>query len=489
MSYLKEEKLFWTILIAMIGIRLFNITMPILEGTAMRQVQTAMIARNFYTEGINMLYPKMDFFGSGPGYVVLELPLLNTLAALGYKVLGGVHEWVGRLLSIMFFAGATVFLYGITKRIFNRDTALWAIVVFGISPLSIIYSRAFMPDFEMLFFCMGALYLFLRFYSENKYSKYWLSALFLSLALLVKVQSFYIFIPLIYLIWKKQSWKFILGYKNWIYLLIAIIPAALWYLHGSYVHNTYTPEWVFNYQLSNWFDPKEFLSKDLYIKLIRDYAGEFLTPVGLTLLIGSFFIRTKDDQNLIWAWFIGGILFLITFFSHFDDAYYNLNLLPIASIFVARMIVFLRGLPWKDTFLKYRWAKLLLVLLVLPFWIRYAAYAYVVPEGYRYIPEAGAKIQEISNKTDLIVANAAKGAQGLYFCDRKGWVFHLPCTGRVESKKAIERLESLRKEGAKYFISMVMDNFNKSPLFKEYMLERYKLTEHKPERYIIFSLD
>lgn len=454
----------------------------------MRQIQTAMIARNFYREGFNILYPKMDFFGYAPGYVVLEFPLLNTLAALGYRILGGVYEWAGRLLSILFFAGAASFLYGTTKRIFDKDTALWTVVVFGILPLSIIFSRTFMPDFEMLFFCMGALYFFLGFYLEGKYSRYWFSALFLSLALLVKAHSFYIIAPLVYLIWKKQSWRFLINYKNWIYLLIAIVPAVLWYLHGRYIHSTFTQEWAFNYQLLNWFDPREFLSRDLYINIIKTYAGIFLTPIGLTLFIGGLFVKTKGNQNLIWAWLAGGILFLIAFVTHIDDPYYNLNILPIASIFIARMIVFMQGLDWGKTFLNYRWAKLFLVMLIFPFWIRYTGYAYIIPKGYRYIPAAGTRIQEISNKDDLIIASAAGGAQGLYFCDRKGWGFPLPYLGKMETKQAIEGLESLREKGAIYFVATVMDDFNKSPLFKEYMFKNYELIEHKTEKYIIFSL-
>jgi len=488
MPYFKKEKLFWIILFALVGIRLINITMPILEGTAMRQVQTAMIARNFYREGFNILYPKMDFFGNAPGYVVLEFPMLNTLAALGYRILGGVYEWVGRLLSILFFAGAASFLYGIIKRVFDKDSALWAVVVFGILPLSIIFSRTFMPDSVMLFFCMGAVYFFLGFYLKGKYSRYWLSALFLSLALLVKAHSFYILVPLVYLIWKKQSWRFVINYKNWIYLLIAVVPAVLWYLHGNYIHNTFTPEWLFNYQVVNWFDPKEFLNKDLYINMIKIYAGIFLTPIGLTLFIGGLFIKTKGNQNLIWAWLAGGVLFLIAFVTHINDPYYNLNILPIASIFIARMIVFMQGLDWRKTFLNYRWAKLLLVMLIFPFWIRYTAYAYIVPKGYRYIPEAGRRIQEISNRDDLIIASAAGGAQALYFCDRKGWSFLLPGSDATKGKKAIEKLESLGKKGAKYFVGTVMGDFNKSPLFKEYMLENYRLIECKAGKYIIFSL-
>ncbi len=74
---IKENRTFLVLLFIVVAIRLVNINMPILEGTAVRQIQTAMIARNLYTSGFNFLYPQVDFFGSDPGYFILEFPLLN----------------------------------------------------------------------------------------------------------------------------------------------------------------------------------------------------------------------------------------------------------------------------------------------------------------------------------------------------------------------------------------------------------------------------
>jgi len=483
-----EKKLFWLVLLSLIAIRLINITMPILEGTAMRQVQTAMIARNFYRDGFNILYPRVDFFGNSAGYLVLEFPLFNVLAALGYKTLGGVHEWVGRLLSILFFSGAASFLYGITKRLFSIKTAIWALFIFGILPLSVIFSRTFMPDFEMLFFSLGALYFFLIFYLKGKYMPYWLSAIFLSLALLIKPHSFYIFFPLAYLLWKKQNIKFAIDYKNWLYLIIALLPAFFWYLHGQAVHSKFTLEQAFNYEITNWFNPKEFFNMDLYKDLFQIYAGILLTPIGLTLFIAGLFIKTKDNGKLIWAWLAGSIVYLLAFITHINDPYYNLNMLPIVSIFIARAIVFIEETSSSDKIFKSRWAKAFLAIVILTIWLRYALYAYVVPQGYRYIPEAGARIKQITGKDDLVIASAASGPQALYFCDRKGWGLRIHKLDKKNVEKSINCLEDLRKKGAKFFISTVMSDFEKNTSFSEHMFKNYKLIERKPKKFIIFSL-
>ena len=473
----------------LVAIRLIYITMPILEGTAMRQVQTAMIARNFFKDGINILYPRVDFFGNAIGYLVLEFPLMNTLAAFVYMLLGGVHEWVGRFLSIAFFSGAACFLYCITKRIFEEKTAFWAVLVFGLSPLSIIFSRAFMPDFEMIFFCMGALYFFLSFCDRNKYLMFWASALFLSLAMLVKPHSFYILVPLLYLVWRRQNWKFIVDYKNWLYLAIAILPAFIWYFHGTMIHASFTQSEVYNYQMLNWFNPAILLDKNLYINIAKIHMGIFLTPVGLILFLASLFIKTNGEQDIIWAWLFGGLLYMLAFITHMWEPYYHLVLLPIISIFIARAIVQIRCIDWKKLHLNYKQIYAILIILFLPFFLRYSVYAYVVPKGYRYVSEAGRRIQDISKKEDLIVASAAGGPQALYFCDRKGWTFTLPEGDPNKNVTAIKRLKSYIENGAEYFVAAKTDDFEKSPYFKKYLFDNYDLVEYQKGKFIIFKLE
>ena len=479
----RNKKALIILFFLIVALRFINITMPILEGTAMRQVQTAAIARNFYKDGVDILYPKSDHFGNDPGYQVLEFPLLNTVTAFGYMLLSGVHEWIGRIFSIFSFAGAAYFLYAITKRLFREDVAFWALAVFGLSPLSIIFSRAFMPDFEMLFFSLGALYFLYEFCMTEKALKFWTSAVFLSLALLVKPHSFYIFVPLLFLIHRKESWKFITNWKNWAYFLIAFIPAISWYLHGSAVHATFTQEQSFNYQLSNWFDPSVLLNLSFYTNLLKIYGGIMLTPIGLILCIVGLSVRVKKGQGLIWAWLIGGIIFLLGFITHMWEPYYHLSMLPICAIFAARGIVFLRCMILERRAPLYKWIMIILILVSVPLWLRYTAYAYTVPRGYRHIVETGKRIQGLTDKDDLIIASAGGGPQCLYFCDRKGWEFLLS-----SDNNAIERLEALRRKGAKYFTSAVMKDFNSNIRFKEHMFENYKLVDKKEDKYIIFLL-
>lgn len=488
-KFKQENAKFLFLLLVALAIRFINIGMPILEGTATRQVQTAMVARNLYKHSFNIFYPEVDHYGPGETYLFLEFPLLNFLAALGYRALGGVNEWVGRFLSILFFMGGLIFLYLLVRKIFNSRIAFWAGFVFSFSPLSIIFSRAFMPDFEMLFFALGSIY-FAYLYSENKGIRYlWLSAIFAMLALLVKPHSFYVFILLGYLLFKKSGWRAFLDYKNYLFFLIAFLPAFLWYTRAGELQAEFLPYESYNFNLLHWMKLDEFLSWKLYRDLLNIYSGIFLTPVGFALLILGLFIRSKKKENIIWVWTAGIFIYLIVFVSHIDEPYYNLVLLPLVSIFIARAIVFLKDLPWREkTFLSNKFARLIFLLfLALPLF-RYGLYAYIVPRGYRYIPEAAEAVKRISKQSDLIIASSYGGPAGLYFCDRKGWTFPMPGSSKIRTEENIRRLEELRSKGAKYFLVCVVEDFQNSPYFKEYMERNYKIVAQEKGKYILFKL-
>ena len=276
--------------------------------------------------------------------------------------------------------------------------------------------------------------------------------------------------------------------RNYLYILISFLPAIFWYMHGRNMHLNFTQEQAFNYRMINWFDIKKLSDIRLYVNLLQIYSGIFLTPIGLSLFIGGFFIKTKHRERLIWPWLFGSVLFLIVFATHIEDPYYNLNFLPVASVFIARMIIFLQQSDRKKTFLDSRWGRIILIALILPFWLRYAAYAYIVPKGYRYIPEAGIEIQNITQKEDLVIASSAGGPQGLYFCDRKGWGFTLP-QNQQEEAPAVRDLEQYIDKGAKYFVSMKIDDFENTVYFKQYLFQNYKTVAYQKDKFIIFGLE
>jgi ABC-type Co2+ transport system permease subunit len=89
-----------------------------------------MIAANFYRNGFNFFYPQIDWAGNEPGYVGTEFPLVPYLAALAY-VPFGIHDWIGRSVSVAFFALSVPYFWMWVNPVgqFRYVFAWWAVAI------------------------------------------------------------------------------------------------------------------------------------------------------------------------------------------------------------------------------------------------------------------------------------------------------------------------------------------------------------------------
>ena len=108
--------------------RLYRINLPLLDGHGYRQHDTAAIARNYYDEGMNILYPRVDWRGASNGYVEAEFQIYTYLVANLYHVFGP-HDWVGRAVNIVFYALSAMLLLHFVRRIFGGRAAIYARLV------------------------------------------------------------------------------------------------------------------------------------------------------------------------------------------------------------------------------------------------------------------------------------------------------------------------------------------------------------------------
>jgi 4-amino-4-deoxy-L-arabinose transferase-like glycosyltransferase len=191
----------WTlIIIALIAVvvRLLEIEQPFIDRWSWRQSDVAAIARNYLENGFHFGRPQIDWAGNAPGYVGTEFPILPLAAALSYKITG-VQEWVGRIQGVLFFAASLPFFFLLVRRVFGEVAAVWATFFHAFAPLSVVASRAFMPDVPSLSLALIGLYCLLVWVEENALPFFIASAVLISLALLIKLPTAVIGVPLLYL--------------------------------------------------------------------------------------------------------------------------------------------------------------------------------------------------------------------------------------------------------------------------------------------------
>ena len=224
--------------------RLILINQPYIDHWSWRQSDVAAIARNFFEHGFRFGYPQIDWAGGSAGYVGTEFPILPFLAAICYKF-AGIHEWIGRSQSVIFFAISLPFFFLLVREIFGSTAGAWATFFYAFAPLNVLAGRSFMPDVPSLGLGIIGLYLFLRWVRHPKPASFYLSAIAISLSILIKATSIVIAAPILYLVVagigdrgraRPRDHRESRSHRQRLQLLafaaIAILPSVAWYWHA-----------------------------------------------------------------------------------------------------------------------------------------------------------------------------------------------------------------------------------------------------------------
>ncbi|GAA1319504.1 ArnT family glycosyltransferase [Pseudonocardia xinjiangensis] len=287
-------------------------------GDIWRQSDTATIARNFATGGMQLFYPQINWGGAGPGYVETEFPLMPWLSAALYEVFGE-HAWLGRLVSLVFMLVATAAFWGLARRLLPVRVARWALVAFAVSPAFMRYGTAFMPEATVLACYLLALLAFCRWLQEDR--RIWLvaAAAATSAAALVKPTSLHIGVVLG--IWLALAAPSRLRRPS-LYLagVAALVAPALWLWHGARLHAEYgntfgvlsggDSKWG---SLALWFSPAFYLG-NLKTETIFVYG---LVGVPLAVLGVVWLWRRRSagtPTGSVFPLVVGGVVALVVYY-------------------------------------------------------------------------------------------------------------------------------------------------------------------------------
>lgn len=372
-----------------VALRLYKIDSPVADWHSFRQSDTASVARIFVERGIDLLHPRyhdLSNIQSGDdnpeGWRMVEFPLYQGVAAVISRAFPTVSiELSLRLVTIAAAAGTTVLL----SAMFGLTTGF----VYAVLPYSIFFGRTILPETFAVFWAMFSIYLMQK-------NKVLFSAAAAAIALLVKPTAGFLLLPVAYLM--LRHYKLILPYA-----LISFLPFFLWrrwilqYPEGIAVF-----EWLLNKDnirfKGAWF---HWLFAKRLGELILGFWG--LIPFGIGLL------GTRVLEGLLGA---GGLLYLIIFAAgNVQHDYYQIILLPIVSIFVAKGLVKL----WKQS----------KILFIVSFLFMTAFSWYTIRTYYWInrpeIVEAGRAADAMLPKDAKVIAPYNGDTTFLYQTKRVGW--------------------------------------------------------------------
>jgi len=318
-----------------IAVRLYKIDSPLADHQNWRQCDTASMARNFYLNGTSILSPQIDWGGDSSGLVESEFPLFQYVVSLLYR-LAGQYDILGRLFSVFLFSLSAVIFYLIVQILYGEDCACASLFFFTFSPLSIYYSRTFMPEMLLIFFIVLSLYMLLLWKEGRKKYYFHLSALFFALALLVKLLVLYLIVVFALIIYRDSSNLKKFRENILLFSSIALLPPIFWYVYAYFIYQeTGLTFGILSGGFLKFISGYDWRSSLLYEKLIKRLFILMITPIGLITFCVGLLIEEKDSKRnwiYIWLTILPAVAILVAkgFYSH--DYYLLPFLLPFSII-------------------------------------------------------------------------------------------------------------------------------------------------------------
>lgn len=463
--------------------RLINIKQPLLEVAGWRQCETASIARNFYYDGMNIFYPQVLWGGTTEGYIgQTEFHLYPFLVAILYKLFG-VHEFLGRLVSILAFCGGSFFLYKLARKYAGKTTGLIALLFYTFNPYIFFYSRSFQPESSMLFFSIAMLYFFSEWIDKEGRWRFALMTLCATLAFLTKLPTICLGLPLLYLCLRKYKFNFIIQWKLWLFLFLSTIPVFLWCKHSYYLGTLNSLTWsTFKLSRISIYFESYFYRRVFCVEI---FQKELIYIGAVFLVLGIIITIKRKDLRFIQYWLLAIIIFFfIGAEGTAHHTYYTIPIVAPASILIGYAISnSIKLINVYSTRIK----KVVLLAMYMLMVISLPLISYHKITG-RYkaerlekdypIYEVGNIVDKIIPKSALIIGSLWGGPEILYYSNRRGWAMNtIGCS--------IKRIEALKKEGADYFVTTKQDAIDSSVL--DYLKDKYE-TIRSTNEYLIVHL-
>jgi 4-amino-4-deoxy-L-arabinose transferase-like glycosyltransferase len=306
-----------------------------------RQYRSALISRGYFYKG-NVSIPEWrrqvaEINQQRAG--ILEPPIMELLVSWAYRLLNNENLWVAGFLASAFWVIGGIFLFRIVERIESVEASIFAVGYYLFVPKGVFFSTGFVPDPLMIMLFLVSIYAIIKYYDQMSKSRLITSAIFSGLAILVKPFSLFgllgVFISLA--LYKKKSWKRLIGRDNLIFLGIILLPVIFYYTYGIFAGGLLTK------QAQGSFLPQLLLTRSYW----RDWLQTATGVVGFTplifALIGFPIVSKGSSRAVLVGLLLGYVLFCLLFTYHIRfGPHYHAQLivilaLPIGSFFATVM--------------------------------------------------------------------------------------------------------------------------------------------------------
>jgi len=330
----------WLLLLIGLAIRLYDLTDLPLDYHPNKQLRSAMMARGMYYADLPTApeWQREMAFAQWRGMERLEPPILETVTAWTYRLVGGEHLWIGRLYASLLWVVGGIFLFLIARSLWDRDGALITVAYYLFLPYAVIASRSFQADPFMVAAALAGLWALLRWSSQPDPS--WrttiAAGLIAALAPFIKVLIVFSMLGALVglLLATRGLRKSLRDAKAWTVLTLMLLPSVAYYLVGTYAAGELAGN-------ATRFFPNLWVSLRFYLdwsELATWVAGPIAISAGLLGLV----VSSRRGRGVLLGLLIGYVLCGLVFAYHYTTHdYYHLALIPILALGIAPVASFI----------------------------------------------------------------------------------------------------------------------------------------------------
>ena len=318
-------------------VRWNHISAPPLDFHPDRQFHSFTIARAYYVRGSHSMpvwerrVASANLHDDPP----IELPFTELTAAVAYRLAGGEHLWIPRLLSSLFWITGGLFLYLIATSFASRWAALIGVAIYLFLPFPLVASTSFQPDPLMVMLFLAATFAAVRHHEEPTRRRLVAAVALAGLAVLVKpiIAAFFLFPLFAALAIVRDGVRRALK-KPSFYVIPAVsfLPAAVLYVYSAITKQFLTGNvegkvnprlWGDSFYWRGWLN-------NIELVLRPPHFGERLSLLVLGGAVLSIpLARTRTQKASLLALWVGYGLFGVVYTNHISSHdYYSLPLVP-----------------------------------------------------------------------------------------------------------------------------------------------------------------
>lgn len=436
------------------------------------------MARNYFRHGMHFFNPELDSYGR-PQRAGTEFPIYSYLLAMLYKVFG-LHEVLGRLLSMALTAWSAVFLYEFVKPRLGELAAFWSALVMCSIPVHIYFTRTVQPEPMALWGFLGFLTYMDRWRQSSNAGELLAAVLLGAIGPLLKLPFLYLVLGL-WGVMALEDRGLLRKAAFWGIPGFIVLVTGAWYHYAKSAPDQTLPlgaadQWRNLSDTFHWaYWQDQMISR--FPELCTTYSGLLLGIIGVFSLSRHSGLRRGDVHWFFFGWWGVTLVYtgLLGEYGHIHR-YTLLPWAPVNAIFIAAGIMAFRDFAHS----RRHWKCFLAVLIIgIP-----VHAALRIKHWYRvertYLFRAQPIVAAHTGPNDLLLTNTRETPVLLYYLDRYGFTVDLDHASPAE-------VDALLRQGPKLFITPVEGSWTRHPEWADFFAQRGRLLQQDPE-YLLYEL-